>query len=47
MTWRRFRILLAGLSLDSRWHCALRADADAPVVLDDPAAAEAHFKAIV
>jgi hypothetical protein len=29
MTWRRFLILLAGLSVESRWAYALRADGKA------------------
>lgn len=45
MTWRRFLALLSGLSLDSRWMCALRADKENPVI-SDPAAAEAYFAGI-
>lgn len=45
MTWRRFRTLVAGLSIDSRWACELRLDADRPRELDG-AAAEAYFRSI-
>lgn len=46
MSWRRFKNLIAGLSLDSRWVLEARLDADRPIVLDDPAAAEAYFASI-
>lgn len=45
MTWRRFCNLVAGLSVDSRWACELRADKDKPAELDG-AAAEAYFRSI-
>lgn len=46
MTWRRFIALTSGLSFESRWAHQLRSQADEPVVLDDPDAAEAYFRSI-
>jgi hypothetical protein len=46
MSWRRFVILLAGLSLTSRWVQAFHQDQQGPRVIDDPSEAERYFASI-
>lgn len=45
MSWRRFVVLLAGLSPTSLWRALLVMDAEAPRIVDDPDEAERLFQA--
>jgi hypothetical protein len=46
MSWRRFVILLTGLSPESRWTLAFQQDNQGPRVIDDPDEAERYFASI-
>lgn len=40
MSWRRFEVLVGGLSPSSVWHILLALDANTPKVITDPQAIE-------